>query len=584
MFRQLGIALLSLDDIANSSKPAALWKPSANGPCKHPGLLVLTPTTPMPKQQHTTISSQTKTRPELVIALAGAVGVNSEGVSQKLEKLLHEVGYETHVIRLIDLIQELPAFRNLPKSPEDKRIRERMTAGNTFRQKMERGDALAVLGMGAIREKRQSLSKAEEPDTPRDSVAYIIRSIKNPEEVKTFRKIYGPAFILISIYSARSNRLEKLSQLIAASENNSAHRDKYRDRAERLIRDDLHEQDVPYGQNLRDAFPLADVFIESSNNETRLEGTLRKFVQLLFRHPNHTPNRDEYGMFMAYSGALRSADLGRQVGAAIADDHGDILSVGTNEVPRPGGGQYWDEDIPNGRDFKRDDFAFDRFRTEILEDILSRLKECGWLDKSKIKEQEPLVEQCRDYMDGANYQDVIEYGRTVHAELSAILGAARRGTRLQNSILYSTTFPCHECARNIVAAGITRVVYIHPYPKSRVESLFNDSIVTDGERTPNEPNRNIPEPIEFVPFVGISPHRYQILFDASEISRKKDGKPIKWDGREESPKGDEIMKTYTRKLRELAEFNEFVKDMRRKGLLPTKEASHVKERMARKTK
>lgn len=527
---------------------------------------------------------QVKTRPELIIALAGAVGVNAEEVSQKLEKLLHEVGYETHLIRLIDLLQEIPQFKNLNKRPEDKRIRDRMSAGNRFRQQMERWDALAVLGMGAIREKRQSMSKTQDPNTPGNGVAYIIRSIKNPHEVKTFRRIYGPAFILVSIYSARSNRLEKLSNLIAASENDSAHPDKYRDRAETLIREDFNEQDVRYGQNLRDAFPLADVFVESSNNETRLENTLRKFIQLLFRHPNHTPNRDEYGMFMAYSGALRSSDLGRQVGAAIADDHGDILSVGTNEVPRPGGGQYWDEDIPNGRDFKRDDFAFDRFRTEILEDILSRLKTCGWLDKNKINEEQPLIEQCRDYMEGALYQDVIEYGRTVHAELSAILGAARRGTRLENSILYSTTFPCHECARNIVAAGVSRVVYIHPYTKSRVESLFNDSIITDGEWPPKDPNRTIPEPIEFVPFVGISPHRYQILFDASEISRKNDGKPIKWDGKNESPKGDEIMKTYTRKLREQVEFDAFVNEMRRKGLFPTKEASNAKKRVARKTK
>lgn len=530
-------------------------------------------------------SSQLREGPELVIALAGAVGVNTEKVTQKLETQLREVGYQTHIIHVIDLIQELPMFKGLPKTPEDRRTRERMTAGNVFRAKMGRWDALAMMAIGAIREKRQSLTREKDPNVPKGNVAYIIKSIKNPHEVRTFRKVYGPAFILVSIYSARSTRLESLAQKIATSNNDSAHPDKYRGQAESLIRDDFNEQGVPFGQNLRDAFPLADVFVESSENEARVESTLRKFVQLLFRHPSHTPSRDEYGMFMAASGALRSADLGRQVGAAISDDHGDILSVGTNEVPRPGGGQYWEEDVPDGRDFKRDDFAFDRFRMEIIEDVLSRLQKIGWLDKRKVKSASPLAHQCQKAMDGALYQDVIEYGRTVHAELSAILGAARRGTRLEQSILYSTTFPCHECARNIVATGIKKVVYIHPYTKSRVESLFNDSIAVDGEHSPPKGvKRSIPDPIEFVPFVGISPHRYQSLFDASEITRKNDGKPVKWDGRKESPKGVEVMSTYSRKFREQPEFDEFMKKMKEVGLFPTKEERRVKKGMARKAK
>lgn len=527
--------------------------------------------------------SSSPSRPELVIAFAGAVGVNTEKVYQKLEVLLREVGYHGHLIHVIDLIEELPSFTGLPRKPEDLRIRERMTAGNTFRQKMSRWDALALMAMGAIREKRQSLTG--DPNTPKDGVAYIVRSIKNPEEVKAFRRVYGPAFILISIYSARSSRLERLSQRIALSEGDSAHPDTYRDRAETLIKTDFNEQGVPYGQNLRDAFPLADLFIEISDNEQRLENTLRKFVELLFRHPYHTPNRDEYGMFMAYSGALRSSDLGRQVGAAITDAHGDILSVGTNEVPRPGGGQYWHEDIPNGRDFTREDFAFDRFRTEIVEDILARLNDIGWLDKKKAKDGSSLAKDCKSGMEGALYQDVIEYGRTVHAELSAILGAARRGTQIEGSILYSTTFPCHECARNIVAAGIAKVVYIHPYSKSRVESLFNDSIIVDGEHvSTKDSNRTIPEPIEFFPFVGISPHRYQSLFDATDITRKRDGRPIQWDGRKESPKGEEMMKAYSRRFREQVEFDGFQREMQRNGLFQTREVRRVKKRVARKAK
>lgn len=53
---------------------------------------------------------------------------------------------------------------------------------------------------------------------------------------------------------------------------------------------------------------------------------------------------------MAYSASLRSAQFGRQVGAAITSQDGDILSVGCNEVPKAGGGQYWERDEGDERD------------------------------------------------------------------------------------------------------------------------------------------------------------------------------------------------------------------------------------------
>jgi len=49
----------------------------------------------------------------------------------------------------------------------------------------------------------------------------------------------------------------------------------------------------------------------------------------------------------------------------------------------------------------------------------------------------------------------------VHAEANAIIFAPRpAGT---GRTLYVTHFPCDECARLIVQAGIARVVFVHPY-------------------------------------------------------------------------------------------------------------------------
>ena len=55
-------------------------------------------------------------------------------------------------------------------------------------------------------------------------------------------------------------------------------------------------------------------------------------------------------MFQAAAAMRRSAELGRQVGAAICTKAGDVVTVGTNEVPKAGGGLYWEGDEPDARE------------------------------------------------------------------------------------------------------------------------------------------------------------------------------------------------------------------------------------------
>jgi deoxycytidylate deaminase len=107
-------------------------------------------------------------------------------------------------------------------------------------------------------------------------------------------------------------------------------------------------------------------------------------------------------------------------------------------------------------------------------------------------------------MAGSELRDVVEYHRAVHAELSAILDAARRGVKTDATILYSTTYPCHLCAKEIVAAGVSRVVYIEPYPKSLANAMYSDSISED-----EDAQRAIP----FLSLVGISPRRFHEFFE-----------------------------------------------------------------------
>lgn len=64
-------------------------------------------------------------------------------------------------------------------------------------------------------------------------------------------------------------------------------------------------------------------------------------MDLIFGCPFTTPTKDEYAMFQAFTAALRSADLSRQVGAVILSENGEVIAVGANDVPCYGGGLYW---------------------------------------------------------------------------------------------------------------------------------------------------------------------------------------------------------------------------------------------------
>ena len=52
----------------------------------------------------------------------------------------------------------------------------------------------------------------------------------------------------------------------------------------------------------------------------------------------------------------------------------------------------------------------------------------------------------------------------IHAEQNAIIQAAKLGSSIEGATLYCTHQPCVICAKMIVNAGITRMVYKHGYP------------------------------------------------------------------------------------------------------------------------
>lgn len=462
----------------------------------------------------------TKQGPELFLGLAGAVGTDLEMVTSRLSTALTRVGYEPRIIHLAALLRELPDV--LPKlafSPADKYIDSHMTEGDNLRKKTGQNDALALLGIAEIQKQRQEASSSGGFARPQ---AYILRSLKHPDEAKTLRVIYGDSFYLIAAYAPHALRRDHLAERIARSNNDSS-LNRYLPEAERLILRDLEELDLPHGQKMRDTYHRADVFVDTTDSET-LGKSLDRFIELIFGNTFHTPTRDEFAMFHARGAALRSSEMGRQVGAAIARDNGDIVAVGTNEVPKAGGGLYWCGDRPDVREFVRGFDSNDAHKRTLIADTLKRLIQKKWLDPAFTNvDLETLVDNSVAPDSGpldaqSMIRNVIEFGRAVHAEMAAIVDSARRGVALLDCTMFVTTFPCHLCARHIVAAGIKKVIYIEPYPKSLAAELYPDSISVDNPEACSDQ-------VMFKPFVGVAPRQYMQLFHAKD-RKDKDGKAI----------------------------------------------------------
>jgi deoxycytidylate deaminase len=494
--------------------------------------------------------------PELVFALIGPAGTDLRATFKHLKKALIDLGYRVpkHEIRLSKLIEEF-LEESSGHLPEDERISALMEQGTRIREAAGHGGAVALLALAGIGRVRDT-----EFEGKSERNAYILHSLKHPEEVSTLRSVYGKGFFAISVYSPREARVDALAARITKSR----HLDSRgaRAKAEQLIEKDELEEGRSLGQDVKDAFPTADLFVDTTDHDL-LQKNIHRFVELLFGHPYHTPTKDEYGMYHAKSAALRSSDLGRQVGASITTEDCDLIAVGCNDVPRAGGGLYWVGDKPDGRDFQLGGDSTNEQREQIIAELLSRFQQAGLLasnqDQIKTLVDSLLTGDKKNVLKGTQISSLLEFGRSVHAEMAALIDGARRGVAVKGACLYSTTFPCHLCAKHIIAAGIKRVVYIEPYPKSKARDLYSDSIVF----APTKPSSS---KVSFEPFVGVAPRQYLDLFEMSGSESRKDasGKSIEWSKSVARPRVKRFITMNTYLLMEQKLVQELIPELGRK--------------------
>jgi cytidine deaminase len=471
---------------------------------------------------------------ELIIALVAAVGTDVGMVVEEVGIELSEYEYEAIPLRLSDYLAEEAGESFFDEKPFDEAVWDAMTAGDALREKWARGDALALHAIGQIVLTRNERARAENPDAGQgydapalDRVAFVLRSLKTQDELATLRAVYGPRLVVIAAYSPKKQRIAHLKTQIEGSRGTRKRRTWVHTPEELVERDEKEEGKG--GQDVSGTFHRADFFVRGWGRDV-VRADIQRTMEILFGSPFRTPTRDEHGQYLAAGAALRSAEFGRQVGAAIATSDGSIIAVGTNEVPKAGGGSHWEEDGKGDRDFEIGDVDTNRKQfDELAEKLADRIdKRTAELNKAMVEidaEESPdasvagaldavrtvLREGLSGDLRAGGLKDLTEFGRAVHAEMNAMLDAARRGVPVQGATLHTTTFPCHNCARHIVAAGIARVVFIEPYTKSRAEQLHSDAIAIAPATPPTPPT----DKLSFVPFVGVAPRRYREMFDAA---------------------------------------------------------------------
>ncbi len=461
--------------------------------------------------------------PELIIGIAGPIGINIEEITKKIGVVLKDLKYGTETIHLT---KEITKFGDddwlIHENDKFKNYTSKMDYANKLREKFQDPSTLARIAVQAVRELRTE--HTSDVKKPRGSTAYVVRQLKLPEEVHLLRKVYGKQFILVSAYGTKNERRERLFELIKRQSSTDTPEPTIRHEVEQLIDRDEHE-DSTLGQNLSDTFHLADVFIDGMS-PPKMGSTIKRFFEAFFGKNNITPTKDEFGMYSAKSASLRSADLSRQVGACVISKDGDVLTESCNEVAKYGGGNYWDGESPDFRDIIKGRDPNDDLKLEVLKNIVERLSNADYLSDvcKAFGSADEIVKKLTNKKDSSGVlsdskiMDLTEFGRVVHAEMNSICNAARKGISLVSANLYCTTFPCHNCTKHIIAAGISRVTYMEPYPKSRALELFSDEI----EIETNSDRRKV----SFIPFMGISPFRYRDIFEKGK--RKSDGAARTW--------------------------------------------------------
>lgn len=466
---------------------------------------------------------------ELFFAVVGHVGSGTSEVALKLKSVLESEAagpaFDVEILKARDQLSSWSAAHapppHSPRTPMDG-AEHLQDLGDKMRK--QDGDFAAV-ARALIREIRaRRTQKLGGDDLAANAIvqpdqqnrAYILDSIRHPAEVQLLSNIYHDAFVLVGVVCDEDVREQRLAGV--------KFRDAGIDRVRKFMGRDAKDK-PKFGQRVSDAFHLAHYFLDNTedreqdgkpNPEWKLVEQLTRLKKILTHHDVVRPDSAETAMFAAQGAQLRSACLSRQVGASVVDLKGNVVALGTNEVPRAGGGVYGSYGTheagssPLAQDercvYRTDKYCSNtKEQGRITHEVLDSLVESGAVNDDADARDKALA-----VLKSSPIASLLEFSRAVHAEMDALLSLARRGLPAVGTRVFVTTFPCHYCARHLVAAGVDEVQYIEPYPKSKALELHRDSIAVRSAAwsPPSQGGRKV----LFRPFVGVAPRLYSRVF------------------------------------------------------------------------
>jgi hypothetical protein len=266
---------------------------------------------------------------ELVIAICGPVGSALHHVAERLQQQLNDVyDYDANIIKLSDFIKKHRRNKRTPL-PEDQHEKTCLLIDEGDYLRAEHGSSiLAELAIGEISIKRHTESEgsAGKEHLQPKRFCHIIDSIKNDSELSLLRAVYSNLLVTVGVFSHKDERVKNLQA-----------RGMQDEKIYQLIDRDSGEE-LKSGQSVKDTFPKCDFFLNCEGENTNtIDGKIQRLLNIVTGSKIITPTAGERSMYHAYCAGLSSACLSRQVGAAVTDSDGNLLSVGWNDVPRHGG-------------------------------------------------------------------------------------------------------------------------------------------------------------------------------------------------------------------------------------------------------
>lgn len=457
---------------------------------------------------------------EMIFGVVGPVGSGTSWVALALKVLLEatEESVQVQIIKASKVIStKLENTEHLDGLKAHDRASLLQSAGDDLRAHDHA--AVAKLLVKAVKQQRETwIEEAKNSDgavalRPKETPkrVYILDSLKHPAEEALLRSVYREAFCLIGVVCETSTRRQRLRDHKC--------REAGADQIEALMQRD-EDEDLKHGQKVADTFHRADFFVDNTpprfieghveNKEWVVNEKLGRLLDILSGTKIIRPQASESGMFHAEAAKLRSACLSRQVGAAITDQAGNVIATGTNEVPMAGGGVYGSNfaaesgrSVPDHRCAVVNGYCSNnRVQDEIMQEVINAIP---------ALRAEPDVKALKAQLKKTALGRLLEFSRAVHAEMDALLSAARTGSSTVGAKVFVTTFPCHYCARHLVAAGIDEVQFIEPYPKSRALDLHSDAIEQSLTKW-TSPRLDPWGKVLFRPFTGVAPRFYKRAF------------------------------------------------------------------------